>query len=69
MKTKKLTKETTIKEILELKGGEAILAKYNLPCLSCPMAALEIGTLTLERVTKIYRLPLAKILKELNSLS
>lgn len=61
----KITEATTIKEILKTKKGREILEKYQLPCLSCPVAKLEIENLKIGQVCKIYGLPLEKILKEL----
>ena len=58
----------TIKEILDIEGGEEILAKHNLPCLSCPMAAHEIEQLEIGVVAKAYSLDLKEILKDLSKL-
>lgn len=63
---KKITRETTLKEILELPGAEEILAKYNLPCLGCPMAAFEMDELKIGHISKMYGLDLKKVLKEFN---
>ncbi len=62
----KITKDTTLAKILEKKGAEKILAKYNLPCLTCPMAKFEIGNLKLGQVCKMYGIDLDKVLKEIN---
>jgi hypothetical protein len=62
----KITQNTTLEKILEKKGAEKVLAKYNLPCLSCPMAKFEISLLKIGEVCKMYNLPLEKILKDLN---
>jgi hypothetical protein len=63
---KKLTKDSTLAEVLESKGTEKILAKYNLPCLTCPMIQLEIQDLKLGDVCKLYGIDIDKLLKELN---
>jgi len=63
----KITKETTLGEILKLPGAEAILTKYNLPCLQCPMAAFEIGGLKLGDVANTYGIEIDSLLKELNA--
>jgi hypothetical protein len=63
---KKLTKDSTLAEVLESKGTEKILAKYNLPCLTCPMVQLEIQDLKLGDVCKLYGIDIDKLLKELN---
>lgn len=62
----KITKDTTLSEILELKGAEKILAKHNLPCLTCPMAKFEASKLKIGEVCKAYGINLSKLLKDLN---
>lgn len=62
----KITKDTTLAEILKKPGAEEILAKYNLPCLSCPMAKFEIANLKLGDACKTYGIDLESLLKELN---
>ena len=62
----KITAKTTLSEILEIKGGEKILHKFGVPCMSCPMAKFEIDKLEIGQVCKMYGLPLKDILKELN---
>lgn len=66
---KKITEKTTLKEILEIKGAEDILAKYNMPCLTCPMAEVEMKTLTLGQICQMYGINLEKLLKEVNELT
>ena len=65
-KMAKFTKDTTLAEVLKKKGAEKILAKYDLPCLTCPMAKFEIENLKLGRVCKMYGINLEKLLGELN---
>ncbi len=64
----KVSPKNTLKEILKIKGAKEILLKYGVPCLSCPMAALEIESLKLEDVCKVYGIDLKKIIKEINGL-
>jgi len=66
LKMKKITKDTTLAEILELAEAEKILAKYNLPCLGCPMAKFEMENLKIGEICKIYNINIDKLLKELN---
>ena len=61
-----ITKNTTLSEILEKKGMEKILAKYNLPCLTCPMAKFEIENLKLGEVCKMYKIDMENLVGELN---
>ena len=63
---KKITKDSTLAEILERSGAEKILAKYNVPCLTCPFAKTEMDRLKIGQVCKIYRIDIDKLLKELN---
>ena len=62
----KITKSTTLKKIIEKKGGDKVLIKNGVPCLSCPMSQFEIDKLKIGEVCKMYGLNLEKILKELN---
>jgi len=62
----KVTAKTTLAKIMDKKGADEILAKNGVPCLSCPMAAMEIDKLKIGEVCKMYGLNLKKILKELN---
>lgn len=63
----KITKETTLEKILKYSQTEKILVKYKLPCLSCPMAAYEMGILKIGQVAKMYNIDLKNLLKELNA--
>jgi len=62
----KYTKTSTLKNILDKKGAGEVLMKNGVPCLSCPMASLELEHLQIGQVCKMYDLPLDKILEELN---
>jgi hybrid cluster-associated redox disulfide protein len=64
----KINKDTTLAEILENPEAEKILAKYNLPCLTCPMAAQEIGSLKIGEVCKQYGIDTDRVTEELNTL-
>lgn len=65
MKTE-ITKETTLAEILKLSSAEEILAKYNVPCLGCAFAKMEMESLKIGQICKNYNLNLNNLLKELN---
>ncbi|MFC1663983.1 DUF1858 domain-containing protein [Patescibacteria group bacterium] len=64
----KVTSNTTLVEILKHPGAKKILAKHNFPCLECPMAKLEIESLEIGRVCKVYGIDFKKLLEELNKL-
>ena len=68
MPTQKITKNTTLEKILKIKGAEEVLAKFNFPCLSCPMAAQEINFLKIGDVCKTYGIELEKVINELKKL-
>lgn len=62
----KITKKSTIEDILNHPKGKEVLAKYNVPCLGCPMAAMEMQYLKIEDVAKQYDIELEEMLEELN---
>jgi len=62
----KITENTTLAEILEKPELVKILAKYNLPCLGCPMAKFEMENLKIGEICKMYGIDLEGILKALN---
>lgn len=62
----KITKDTTLAEILKYPEAKKILAKYNLPCLGCPFAKFEMENLKIGEVCKMYNIDLKNLLKELN---
>ena len=64
----KITEDTILAEILKIPRAEKVLAKYNLPCLWCPMAKLEIKNLKIGQVCQMYEINLKNLLKELNAL-
>ncbi len=63
----KITKESTIEDILNHPKGQEVMAKYEVPCLGCPMAAMEMKDLEIKQVAAKYDLELDAILEELNS--
>lgn len=62
----KITKDTTLAEVLEMSDAEEILAKYKVPCLTCPMAKMEMQVLKIGDICKMYGIDSEKLLKELN---
>lgn len=64
----KITKDTTLAEILAIPGTDKVLAKHRVPCVTCPMAQFEIQQLKIGDVVKMYGIDLKGILKELNVL-
>jgi len=64
----KITKDTTLAEILKYPEVEKILAKYNLPCLSCPFAKMEMENLKIGEICRMYGINIENLLKELNEI-
>ncbi len=64
----KITKDTTLAELLKYQELEKILIKYNLPCLGCPFAKFEMENLKIGEVCKVYNIDLKNLLKELNKI-
>jgi len=62
----KITENTTLAEILEEPELVKILAKHNLPCLSCPFAKMEMENLKIGEICKMYGIKINELLKELN---
>ena len=60
-----ITKDTTLSEILKIKGAEEILTKYNVPCLGCAMASMEMDKLKIGGVCQSYGIDCGKLLEEL----
>jgi len=63
-----ITKDTTLAEILKNPEAEKFLAKYNLPCLSCPFAESEMENLKIGDICQMYGIDIDKLLKEINSI-
>ncbi len=62
----KITKNTTLTEILKKPENEKILAKYNLPCLTCPLANMEMDELKIGNICEMYGIDADKLLADLN---
>lgn len=63
---KKITKNTSLAEVLECSDAEKILTKHNVPCVTCPFAKMEMDKLKIGQICKIYKIDINKLLKELN---
>jgi len=62
----RITEKTVLEDVMKKPGASGILAKYQVPCLSCPMATYEMGQLKLGDIAKTYGLDLKGLLAELN---
>jgi len=61
-----ITKKSKYGDVLKVSGSQDILSKYNVPCVSCPMAKMEMDSLTLEQIGAWYGIDIDSIIKELN---
>ncbi|MEM2192565.1 MAG: hypothetical protein QW179_01695 [Candidatus Hadarchaeales archaeon] len=61
-----ITEETTLQEVMSYPGAVEILQKYRLPCLFCPMAAMEIGELKIGEVARAYGIDSKALIEDLN---
>lgn len=62
----KVKEDTILAEILKNPELVKVLEKYNLPCLSCPFAKMEMENLKIGDVCKMYDIDVEKLLKDLN---
>lgn len=68
MKTIKITKNTTLKDVLEIKGAKEVLSKHNIPCVTCPFAKMEMEKLRLRDVCENYNIKIKGLLEDLNKI-
>ena len=61
-----VNKDTTLSDILKIEGAEKMLSKYQLPCLHCPMAKMEMEKLKIGEVCKMYGIDAKSLLEDLN---
>lgn len=66
-KKQRYSQQTNLRDIFSNDITLAVLARYNVPCVQCPMAMEEIGTLTVGQVCENYGIDCAELLKELNN--
>jgi len=64
----KIDKNTTLEEVLKYTGSDIVLGKYNVPCLTCPFAQMEMSILKMGYICKKYGIDVEKLIKELNQL-
>lgn len=65
-KTSKITKDTVLGKIFEKPDANEILTKHGVPCVTCPMAQMELNTLKIGDVCKKYGIDIKKLLEDLN---
>lgn len=62
----KITENTVLSDILKIPEAEKIMSKYDLPCLTCPMAKFETEKLKIGDICKTYGIDTVKLIKDLN---
>ena len=63
-----ITKETTLKEVLDIENAQDILSKHNVPCVTCPFAKIEMEKLTIGDICKNYNIKIKGLLEDLGKL-
>ncbi|MFH1657496.1 MAG: hypothetical protein ABH919_03440 [bacterium] len=63
-----INEDTILGEIINNPAAKEILAKYNLPCLSCPFAEMEMGELKIGDVCRTYNIDIVKLLEDLKKI-
>ena len=66
MENKEITAESTLAELMNHENGQKAMAKYNVPCLTCPMAAMEMNELKVGQICEMYGIDLEGLLEEVN---
>ena len=65
-KKEKITKNSTLADVLSTARAEEILGKHGVPCVTCPMAAMEMEKLQIGDICQMYNVDLKALLKDLN---
>jgi hypothetical protein len=61
-----VTEKSTLKEVLEHEGLEEVLMENGFPCVSCPMAKMEMDKLEIGFVCDRYDIDKVQLIKKLN---
>ena len=61
-----VNESTTLADILKIEGAETMLSKYQLPCLHCPMAKIEMNDLKIGEICRMYGIDTKSLLEDLN---
>ena len=61
-----VNESATLADILKIEGAEKMLSKYQLPCLHCPMAKIEMDNLKIGDICKMYGIDAKSLLEDLN---
>jgi hypothetical protein len=69
MEKREVSEETPLAEVLKIPGAIQVLIRNNFPCVTCPLALFEAGTMTVGEVARMYGLDVEKIVRELRELA
>lgn len=61
-----ITRETLLADLMGHPEVEEVLAKFQVPCLTCPNAQYEMGELQIGTICDSYGIDCEKLLPELN---
>ena len=61
-----VNENTTLSDILKIEGAEKMLSKYQLPCLHCPMAKIEMDDLKIGDICRMYGIDIKNLLEDIN---
>ncbi len=61
-----VNESATLADILKIEGAEKMLSKYQLPCLHCPMASMEMENLKIGDICKMYGIDTKSLLEDIN---
>ena len=64
----KVDEHTKLGKIIKLKGIEKILTKHRVPCVTCPMAKMEMDSLEIGHVCSMYGLNEKELLLDINKI-
>jgi len=62
----KITSETKLKELLEREDIFEILMAHGFPCVTCPMARMEMDIIAIGAVCEMYGIDQISLLEDLN---
>jgi len=66
MAVKKITKESTLADVMKIEGSSEVLAENNVPCVTCPFARMEMDQLKIGQICEQYGIDCDLLLTELN---
>jgi len=69
MEKQEISEGTPLAEVLKIPGAIQVLLRNNFPCVTCPLALFEAGTMTVGEVARMYGLDVEKIVRELRELA